>query len=202
MAGPKPLRIGVFVPKSVQLLDLSPVDLFAMLDPFYLEACRLPAPLVAMGIASTIHYIAASSLQSHVELTANAILKVTKTVLDEEVQPGMLDIILVPGASPSDLFEEEVYEFVRGHVAWKGLDGKQVDVLSVCTGCFVLAYAGVLKGKKSSGPRALVPTLQKKFPETKWVDDRRWVIDGNIWSSGKPQLCARRIIDVTWPRRL
>jgi transcriptional regulator GlxA family with amidase domain len=42
-----------------------------------------------------------------------------------------------------------------------------------------------LKGKSASGPRGVIPVLRKKFPDTKWVDDKRWVKDGNIWTSGK-----------------
>jgi transcriptional regulator GlxA family with amidase domain len=188
MATPKHLRIGVFLPKGVQLLDMSPVDLFGMLAPHYLQACQLPAPLVALGIPSTIHYISVPSTGKHVELTASAFLRVSKTTEDKEVQPGMLDILLIPGPDPSEIFDEEVLNFVRGHVAWKGEGGKKTDVLSVCTGIFILGQSGVLKGKKASGPRPLVPTLQKKFPEATWVDNKRWVEDGNIWSSGKNEL--------------
>jgi len=188
MTTPKHLRIGVFVPKGCQLLDMSPVDLFGMLALDYMRACTLPTPLIAMATPSTIHYISIPPSGPHIELTASAFLRVSKTVLDEEVQPGMLDVLLVPGPDPALIFDEEVLEFVRGHTAWKGVDGKRTDVLSVCTGCFVLAQSGVLKGKVASGPRAIVPALKKKFPDTKWVDDKRWVHDGNIWSSGKRAL--------------
>ena len=88
-------------------------------------------------------------------------------------------------------------EFVRAHANWKGKDGERTDVLSVCTGCFLLGQSGVLKGRNASGPRAIVPMLRKKFPETNWIDDKRWVRDGNIWSSGKfirlPQTLHRAI---------
>jgi hypothetical protein len=185
MAIPKHLRIGVFIPKGCQLLDMSPIDLFGMLSPKYLEACFLPAPLVALGIPSTIHYISVPSTGTHVELTASVSLKLSNTVYDKEVQPGMLDILLVPGPDPSVIFDEEVFRFVRGHTDWQGKNGERTDLLSVCTGCFVLAQSGVLKGKRASGPRAIVPSLKSKFVDTKWVDDKRWVKDGNIWTSGK-----------------
>jgi hypothetical protein len=54
-----------------------------------------------------------------------------------------------------------------------------------CTGCFLLAESGVLKGKRASGPRALVGDLRKRFPGTEWIDGKRWVSDGNVWSSGE-----------------
>ncbi|PVH88340.1 PfpI endopeptidase-like protein [Cadophora sp. DSE1049] len=178
------LRIGVFVPVGAQLLDLSPIDLFAMLSSEYLTACTLPAPLVMLGTPSTIHYIALPETGTHVELTASAFLKVSKTIKDAEVQPGLLDIILVPGPDPASIFGKDILEFVRAHAAWRGKDGECVYVLCICTGIYMLGQSGILKGKSASGPRALVPALKKKFPEVKWVDDKRWVTDGNIWTSG------------------
>lgn len=185
MTAPKHLQIGVFFPKSVQLLDLSPIDLLAMMSPEYLRACQLPEPLIALGIPSTIHYISVPENGGHVELTASAILKVSKTIDDPEVQAGKLDILLVPGPDPASIFEEPALEFLRSHAYWKSADGKAVDILSVCTGAILLGQSGILKGKKASGPRALVPKMRKMFPEVDWNDNKRWVHDGNIWSSGE-----------------
>lgn len=165
MAVAKPIRIGVFIPKTVQLLDLSPIDLFGMLDPTYLAACKLPAPLIACGTPSEIHYISMPDSGQHIELTAHAFLRVSKTVSDPGVQPGALDILLAPGPDPSEVFDDNVLEFLRGHATWKGQNGEQTDILSVCSGCILLGQAGILKGIKASGPRALVSELQKDFPE-------------------------------------
>ncbi|KAH7364343.1 PfpI endopeptidase-like protein [Rhexocercosporidium sp. MPI-PUGE-AT-0058] len=184
MASVGALKIGVYVPGGAQLLDLSPIDLFAMMSPEYLAACMLPAPLVALGMPSIIHYIGLPETGTHLELTASAFLKVSKTTKDAEVQPGLLDIILVPGPNPSSIFGEDALDFLRAHATWRGDDGEGVDILCVCTGAYMLGQSGILKGKNASGPRALVPGLKKKFPDVNWVDDKRWVKDGNIWTSG------------------
>lgn len=86
----------------------------------------------------------------------------------------------MPGPAPDQVFGEEELAFVRGHAACK-----ETDVLSVCTGCFLLAESGILKGRKASGPRGLLGVLRKRFPETEWDEGRRWVCDGNVWSSGE-----------------
>lgn len=201
MTSPKHLRIGVFIPKGCQLLDMSPIDLLGMLSPTYLTACSLPAPLIALGTPSTIHYISLPSAGPHIELTASAFLRISKTILDPEVQPGKLDILLIPGPDPKEVFDEDTKAFVRGHVEWEGEGGQKTDILCVCTGVFVLAQSGVLEGKRASGPRALVPSLKKRFGGTRWVDDRRWVRDGNIWTSGEfVSTCIMPSILCMWSR--
>jgi transcriptional regulator GlxA family with amidase domain len=166
MKATKSIRIGVFIPAGAQLLDVSPIDLFGMLSPEYLRACMLPAPLVNLGTSSAIHYISMPETSTHAELTASAFLKISKTTNDEEVRPGMLDILLIPGPDPSTLFDAEVLDFVRAHAGWRGPDGESTDILSVCTGCIILCQSGILKGKKASGPRGIIPKLQKDFPDT------------------------------------
>lgn len=179
------LRIGVYVPQEVQLLDISPVDLFGMISPKYLSDCRMPEALVDQGVHSNIHYISLPRNGTHVELTAGFCLKMTNMITDAEVQPGELDIILVPGPNPNAIFDEETMGFLIAHAAWKGENGKKVDILSVCSGCCLLAQSGILKGRSASGPRPLVSSLAKQFPDTTWDDSVRWVHDKEIWSSGE-----------------
>lgn len=86
---------------------------------------------------------------------------------------------MIPGPDPGIVPEKEVLEFVRRHVE------AGVTLLTVCTGVMVAGYAGVLDGKRASGPRPLIDMiLTKKFKEVKW-EDKRWSVDGNIWSSGE-----------------
>lgn len=62
-----------------------------------------------------------------------------------------------------------------------------VDVLSICTGIFLCLDAGILKGKKVSGPRDTKRIWGKRF-DGKDVhlvgDEYRWWRDGSLWSSG------------------
>jgi transcriptional regulator GlxA family with amidase domain len=173
MTAKKELRIGVFIPSGAPLLDLSPIDLFGVMYPEYLRACILSALIVEMGMPPTIYYISMPESGTHIELTAKAILEISKTTKDKEVQPGMLDILLVPGPSPATIFDAKVLDFVSGHAAWRRSDGRSADILSVRTGCIILGQSEILKGKKASGPRGRVPKLRKDFPGTTWVDDKR-----------------------------
>lgn len=99
-----------------------------------------------------------------------------------EVQPGKLDIVLIPGPDPSLPVDEESKRWLAAHAAVP-----TTDILSVCTGAYICGAAGILKGKKFCGPRGLQDDLKTKFGDqgVTWLGgELRWVQDGNIWSSG------------------
>lgn len=177
MAAP-PIRIGVLLLAPTQLLDVSPVDLFSMFTKDYLSACRLPQPLINGALPVEITYISESGSGSIAECTASAGLRVSAGLKDAGSAPGQLDILLVPGPDPAMVPSENVRRFLRSHAE------KMTTILSVCTGIFPVAHAGLVKGKQATGPRALLPELTKKFPDTEWRD-KRWVHQGNVWTSGK-----------------
>lgn len=191
MAPKPPTRIGVLLVDTVQLLDLSPIDLFAMLDPPYLSNPVVPAPLKVGAIPMEIIYISNKAGGPHAlqDCTAKAALRVDATISDEVCAPPTtkkggrkgektLDILLIPGPDPWAYEPSGAVDgFIRGHFE------SGTDVLTVCTGAYPAAYAGIFNGRKVTGPRALVPELKKKFPEAKW-EDKRWVSDGNLWSGG------------------
>ena len=173
-----PIRIGVLLLAPVQLLDVVPIDLFGMLRKDYLEACRLPRPLINGALPIEITYISEAGAGTIAESTASAGLRVSAGMEDAASAPERLDILLVPGPDPAMIPSESAQIFLRSHME------DRTTILSVCTGIFSLAHAGIVKGKQATGPRALLSELQKKFPETQWKD-RRWVHDGNVWTSGK-----------------
>ncbi len=179
MSSPQSLQVGVLLTSTVQLLDVSPVDLFGMLTREYLTACKLPAPLIALGISVDIHYIAQGGPHTLQECTANAALRVTASLTDQAVSSGKLDVLMIPGPDPSAITSEESKAFIAEHY------DKGKKILSVCTGIFPVASSGILKRKRASGPRAFISSLKASFPDTAWDSTRRFVRDGNIWTSGE-----------------
>ncbi|KIL95245.1 hypothetical protein FAVG1_02178 [Fusarium avenaceum] len=176
----KQLRIGVFMPSSVQLLDLATVDVLASMSKEYLGLLPLPPHISQMAPSTKITYITSPKLFPHVDLTADLSVRATHTYEDDDVAPGKLNIVVVPGTEPSETFEEAELEWLRGHFNTKG-----VDVLCVCTGVYLCGEAGILNGRSVSGPRGLQDDLVKKYPDVKFVgEEYRWIQDGNLWSSG------------------
>lgn len=56
-------------------------------------------------------------------------------------------------------------------------------IISVCTGASLLAKAGILDGKIATTNKASWDSVVRHGPNTTWVEQARWVVDGNIWTS-------------------
>lgn len=178
----KQLHIGVFMPSSVQLLDLATVDVLASMSKEYLRLLPLPAHISEIAPSTKITYITSPKLFPTVNLTADLSVRASHTYEDDDVSPGKLDIVVVPGTDPADEFEEASTKWLRDHFNTVG-----VDVLCVCTGVYLCGAAGILDGRRVSGPRGLQDELVQKYPNTHFVgEEYRWIQDGNLWSSGMP----------------
>ncbi|CVK95776.1 uncharacterized protein FPRO_00894 [Fusarium proliferatum ET1] len=176
----KQLRIGVFMPSSVQLLDLATVDVLASMSKEYLRLLPLPAHISEIAPSTKITYITSPKLFPTVSLTADLSVRASHTYEDDDVGPGKLDIIVVPGTDPADDFEEASTKWLRDHFNTRG-----VDVLCVCTGVYLCGAAGILDSRQVSGPRGLQDELIRKYPNAHFVgEEYRWIQDGNLWSSG------------------
>lgn len=176
------VRIGVFVPLGAQLLDLATVDVLATMSKEYLSELTslLPSHVGAGAPSVSISYVSTTEQGRDIPLTAGAVVKATYFYTDAEVAPGKLDVIVVPGPSPTAHFEEGGLRWLKAQFESPG-----VDVLSVCTGLYICAAAGITDGRKVSGPRGLQGDLEKKHPGIRLVGAKhRWVQDGNLWSSG------------------
>jgi transcriptional regulator GlxA family with amidase domain len=89
-----------------------------------------------------------------------------------------LDCLLIPGGwgTRKEVTNQELVEFVKKQAS----SCKQV--LSVCTGAFILQAAGLLKGKKATTHWRSLDRL-REFQEVS-VIEKRFVRDGNIWTAG------------------
>ncbi|KAJ5124208.1 uncharacterized protein N7515_008033 [Penicillium bovifimosum] len=174
-----PLRIGVLLAGTIQLLDLASIDLLYMSTPTYLASLALPQTLVSMGRPCEIHYISTANPSNRTTTTAELSLALTDSPSDPAVSPGNLDIVIVPGPSPvSPPPTEADLDFVRRHNA------ANTSILSLCTGAYIIGYSGIANGRQITGPKTLIPELKQRFPGARWDDGVRVLRDGNLWSSG------------------
>jgi len=88
--------------------------------------------------------------------------------------PGA-DIILVPGGGVQDAVNNpELIRWVQRNAE------KSKQVMSVCTGAFILSKAGLLDGLGATTIQHALDDLQKASPKTKVVHDQRYVDNGKI----------------------
>lgn len=178
-----PVRIGVFAPHGAQTLDVACVDVLGSMSKEYLSLIlELPSYIAAdLAPSTTFSYINSPSQGDEIELTSGMVMKATHNYDDEEVAPGKLDIVIIPGPDPNTVLDEPALEWLRKQFATPG-----VDVLSICTGIFLVGASGIGNNKTVSGPRGLQKQLSEKFPKMKLAGEKyRWVRDGKLWSSGK-----------------
>jgi putative intracellular protease/amidase len=62
-------------------------------------------------------------------------------------------------------------------------------LVTVCTGAYVAARAGLLDGKSATTNKAAYNSLTPLQPNVNWVPHARWVVDGNIWTSSGMRSC-------------
>lgn len=56
-------------------------------------------------------------------------------------------------------------------------------IISICEGARVLANAGLLHGRRATSHFSALKELERNYPDTTWVRDRRYVQDGAIIST-------------------
>lgn len=93
---------------------------------------------------------------------------------------SVIDTIVVPG-SP---YIEEVLEPNRETIDWIRANAQSARrTASVCTGAFLLAYAGLLEGKRVATHWSKRDVLQQRFPTLSVDAEAIFVQQGAIWTS-------------------
>jgi transcriptional regulator GlxA family with amidase domain len=99
---------------------------------------------------------------------------------DFETAPAV-DILIVPGGYGAEHIE------IKNQVLldWIRYQAQRVTIVaSVCTGAFLLAEAGLLKGKKATTHWLDYNKLQQDYPEVEVIRDVRFVDEQRILTAG------------------
>jgi putative intracellular protease/amidase len=88
------------------------------------------------------------------------------------------DIVVVPGGDVHGIERD------AATLAWLRQQSTDADqVMSVCTGSFILGHAGLLDGGSATTFHRSFEDMQKAFPKVKVVRDQRWVDAGKVVTS-------------------
>lgn len=160
MAAEQHWRVGIFAFDDMELLDFAgPYEVFT-------TASRV-AQKMNLPIRFTVQTVASGTAAIH----ARAGLHITPDVgLDET---GVYDLLIVPGGVVDSLLPDEFL------LSWlRAAHAHTRYTASICTGAFVLAQAGVLRGCATTHWEDIAD-LRTAFPQLMVMDEVRWVQDSS-----------------------
>lgn len=90
------------------------------------------------------------------------------------------DVVIVAGASPMDPIPADHAPLVP----WLRRNASRIGTtVSICTGAFVLAAAGLLDGRRATTHWMYLEALRVRFPKIKVIDEGIYVHDRGVWTS-------------------
>jgi transcriptional regulator GlxA family with amidase domain len=100
-----------------------------------------------------------------------------------DVQPwsrlAAADTVIVPGLDEPDRERDPEALAAVAAAARRG-----ARLVALCTGAFVLGFAGVLRDRRVTTHWALAPEFRALFPDVELLEDELFVDDGDLLSSG------------------
>lgn len=160
--------------KSVEIIMLV-YDGFELLD--------LSGPTSVFNAANSIsnksHYTISVVSEAGGTVRSSCGIEIETLPLASGVQPN--STVLVVGAEGQDILNAMKREDLLKFISTSALRAMRCG--SVCSGAFVLAASGVLKGRNVATHWAGCQKLQTWFPDISVDADSLYVVDGSIWTS-------------------
>ncbi|NTS76803.1 DJ-1/PfpI family protein [Catenovulum sp. SM1970] len=155
------MNIGIYIYEQAEVLDFSgPFEVFS-------TAKRLAAQ------DWNVFLIA----EKHAPVTARGGYQVLPHYSIDD-HPPIDVIVVVGGVHTTEMHNTKVLNWIAA------TDKTAQYVVSVCTGVFILANAGLLKGLPVTTHGEDIPDLIGQFPELTVIDDKRWVNTDKYTTSG------------------
>ncbi len=155
------MNIGIYIYDNAEVLDFSgPFEVFSV-------AKRLAKnDWNVFLVSETGHLVAARGnflIQPHYAISTH---------------PEIDVLVVVGGIHTEEVKKENVINWVSR------TSEPAKKVASVCTGCFLLAEAGLLNGLSVTTHWEDIPDLKSQYPHLKVLENQRWVHEGKYVTSG------------------
>lgn len=156
------------IPPEVQLLDIAgPIHLFYEAN--------------AYGAQFKSHFLGLNQCTKELSSAGLALGK---------LQPfwnytlGPYDLLFIPGLESHLFFAADFKRKNQHFFSWlKEQHLNQAKICSVCTGAYIMAFAGLFNGKRCTTHWKYLRDFKARFPHAKLLSDRLIVKDGTLYSS-------------------
>ncbi|MEB3369615.1 GlxA family transcriptional regulator [Saccharopolyspora mangrovi] len=160
----RPQTVLIVLFEGVQSLDVTgPSEVFTGANRWQVSRGDEPA-----------YVVTTASLGGYPVRTSSGLLITPDSDLHHAGKP---DVLLVPGGEGTRVPDQKLITWLRRH-------GPQTrQVVSVCTGAFLLAAAGMLSGRRATTHWAYCESLAARFPDVDVAAEPIYVRDGNLATS-------------------
>lgn len=158
---PRKRTVAILIFDDVELLDFAgPFEVFSSVRNLTGEHERL---MDVFAVAESL---------TPVRCRNGLVVQPERTI--DECPP--VDVLVIPGGAGvrAALGRNNLVEWVRTRAQDAEL------TVSVCTGSFLLAQAGLLSGRPATTHWERINEMRERFPEVEVVEDERWVDTGEI----------------------
>ena len=157
---------------GVQSLDVTgPLEVFAGANRW--QSGRDRSPAGPAGPDGPAYRIRTASLAGRAVRTSSGL----RLAPDQALSDPAPDVLLVPGGAGTRHPDPDLVAWLRGH------GPRARRLVSVCTGAFLLAEAGLLDRRRVTTHWAYCATLAARFPEVTVDPDPIFVSDGHVTTS-------------------
>ncbi|WP_442865810.1 DJ-1/PfpI family protein [Burkholderia sp. IMCC1007] len=140
------------------------------------ETTDFIVPYAVLKTSGAADVVAVSSEAGGVDLMP-ALRMLVDTTFDrfDASVPSGADVVIVPALHRAD--RPEVLAWLRAQAA------AGATMVAICDGAEVLANAGLLRQRAATSHWHSRDGLRRRFTDTAWVDDRRYVMDRNVMTT-------------------
>jgi len=160
-------NVGIYLFDEIEVLDLGgPFEVFS-------TASRMKARLHP-GTAKPFEIFTVADAIRPIRARGGLMLQPNFDIANHPA----IDVLIVPGGvHTAELERNEIIQWLARTA------GKASLTASVCTGAFLLAKAGLLRGKTITTHWEDIDEFRVMFPDIPVQDDKRWVDNGNVVTS-------------------
>ncbi|TGL88760.1 DJ-1/PfpI family protein [Leptospira congkakensis] len=131
----------------------------------------VPYGILKRANISEIHMVAPN--KGVMEMFPTLSIEIPTSLSDfDKSHPEGADLVIVPAIHNAD--NKTIIEWIQDQYK------KGATIVGICDGVWTLGYAGLLQDKKATGHWYSKEGLNKTFPDTEWIRNKRYIQDQKI----------------------